>query len=49
MDNIEGKCYNMEIQATNGGVLRELYYPNRTGRPKYYTMVRGEWVVDTLH
>ena len=47
--NIQGKCYEIEIQASNGGVSKYLYYPNRTGRPRYYTMVNNEWVVDTLH
>lgn len=49
MTNIDGKCYDIEMKAVNGGVKRELYYPNRTGRPKYYTMVNGEWVVDAMY
>ncbi len=47
--NVDGKCYDIEIQASNGGIMRYLYYPNRTGRPRYYIMARNEWVVDTLH
>ena len=49
LTNISGKCYEIEIQAGNGGVTKYLYYPNRNNKPRYYTMVNNEWVVDTLH
>ena len=49
MANIDGKCYVIDMRAYNGGTRKMLYYPNRTGRPRYYMMANNEWVADSLH
>lgn len=49
LSNIDGKCYEIKMEANNGGVKSMLYYPNRSGRPRYYVMVNEEWVVDPLY
>ena len=49
LDNIGGKCYSISMEAANGGVKNMLYYPNRTGRPRYWVKVNGEWKADPLY
>ena len=46
--NVSGKCYEIVMEARNGGVKSMLYYTNKSG-PRYWIKINDEWTPDPLY